>query len=200
MLASTHPTTFSSGGDLANFADADTTLFPRAFMLLAELGKPVICAAGGHVLAGALGLALACDLVIASDRATFGTPELHVGLFPFMVSALLARNVGRKTCSELLLLGERIDAHEAWRVGIVNRVVAPGELDAAVADWAQRLAARSPAIMKLGKDALARTRDMPLEEALALLRSQLDAALRTDDAREGVAAFFERREPRWSAS
>ena len=200
VLASTHPTTFSSGGDLANFADADTTLFPRAFTLLAELGKPVICAAGGHVLAGALGLALACDLVIASDRATFGTPELHVGLFPFMVSALLARNVARKTCSELLLLGERIDAHEAWRVGIVNRVVAPGELDAAVADWAQRLAARSPAIMKLGKDALARTRDMPLEEALSLLRSQLDAALRTDDAREGVAAFFERREPRWSAS
>ncbi len=200
VLASTHPTTFSSGGDLASFADADTTLFPRVFMLLAELGKPVICAAGGHVLAGALGLALACDLVIASDRATFGTPELHVGLFPFMVSALLARNVGRKTCSELLLLGERIDAHEAWRVGIVNRVVAPDELDAAVAAWAQRLAARSPAIMKLGKDALARTRDMPLEEALALLRSQLDAALRSDDAREGVAAFFERREPRWSAS
>ena len=200
VLASTHPTTFSSGGDLAHFADADTTLFPRAFTLLAELGKPVICAAGGHVLAGALGLALACDLVIASDRATFGTPEIHVGLFPFMVSALLARNVGRKTCSELLLLGERIDAHEAWRVGIVNRVVAPGELDAAVADWAQRLAARSPAIMKLGKDALARTRDTPLEEALALLRADLVTALGTDDAREGVAAFFERREPRWSAS
>jgi enoyl-CoA hydratase len=200
VLASTHPTVFSSGGDLANFATADTTLFPRVFELIAQLGKPVICAAGGHVLAGALGLALACDLVVASDRATFGTPEINVGLFPFMVSALLARSVARKTCSELLLLGERIDAHEARRVGIVNRVVAPEELDAAVADWARRLAARSPVILKLGKDALARTRDMPLEEALSLLRAELGTALRTDDAREGVAAFFERREPRWNAS
>jgi enoyl-CoA hydratase len=199
VLASTHPTTFSSGGDLANFATADTTLFPRAFTLIAELGKPVICAAGGHVLAGALGLALACDLVIASERATFGTPEINVGLFPFMVSALLARSVARKTCSELLLLGERIDAQEARRVGIVNRVVAHDELGAAVDDWAQRLAARSAVILKLGKDALASTRDMPLEEALSLLRAQLVDALQTADAREGVAAFFERREPRWSA-
>lgn len=198
VLRSTHPTVFSSGGDLAHFADADVGLFPRLFTLIAELGKPVICAAGGHVLAGALGLALACDLVIASDRATFGTPEIAVGLFPFMVSALLARNVGRKTCSELLLLGGRIDAREARRVGIVNRVVAAGELDAAVGDWAQRIAGRSPLIMKLGKDALARTGDMALDDALELLSGQLSVALSTGDAREGVAAFFEKREPRWS--
>jgi enoyl-CoA hydratase/carnithine racemase len=200
VLASTHATVFSSGGDLANFANADTTLFPQLFELIAQLGKPVICAASGHVLAGALGLALACDLVIASERATFGTPELNVGLFPFMVSALLARHVGRKVCSELLLLGERIDAHEARRVGIVNRVVAPDELDAAVDAWAQRLASFSPVVMALGKDALAQTRDMPLGDALELLRSRLVTTLATDDAREGVAAFLERREPRWSAS
>ena len=200
VLASTHPTVFSSGGDLAHFADADTTLFPRLFELIAQLGKPVICAAAGHVLAGALGLALACDLVVASERATFGTPELNVGLFPFMVSALLSRHVGRKVSSELLLLGERIDAHEARRVGIVNRVVAADELDAAVDAWAQRLASFSPVVMKLGKDALARTRDMPLDDALEVLREQLVDALATDDAREGVAAFLERREPRWNAS
>jgi enoyl-CoA hydratase/carnithine racemase len=200
VLASTHATVFSSGGDLANFATADTTLFPQLFELIAQLGKPVICAASGHVLAGALGLALACDLVIASERATFGTPELNVGLFPFMVSALLARHVGRKVCSELLLLGERIDAHEARRIGIVNRVVAPDELDAAVDAWAQRLASFSPVVMALGKDALAQTRDMPLGDALELLRSRLVTTLATDDAREGVAAFLERREPRWSAS
>ncbi len=199
VLASTHATVFSSGGDLANFQTADTTLFPRLFELIAQLGKPVICAAGGHVLAGALGLALACDLVVASERATFGTPELHVGLFPFMVSALLARNVGAKASSELLLLGERIDAHEARRVGIVNRVVAHGELDAAVAEWAQRIAGFSPAVVRLGKDALAGTRDMPLGDALELLRGQLVETLQTEDAREGVAAFLERREPRWSA-
>ena len=198
VLASTHPTTFSSGGDLARFATADLALFPRVFELIAALGKPVICAAGGHVLAGALGLALACDLVIASEGATFGTPEINVGLFPFMVSALLARNVGRKACSELLLLGGRIDAHEARRIGIVNRVVAADELDAAVAEWAGQLASRSPLILKLGKDALRRTQDLALGDALELLSADLRTALDTDDAREGVAAFFERREPRWS--
>jgi enoyl-CoA hydratase/carnithine racemase len=204
VLASTHETVFSSGGDLTGFA-ADTevverqaALFPRLFTLIGELGKPVICAAGGHVLAGALGLALACDLVIASERATFGTPEVAVGLFPFMVSALLARNVGRKTCSELLLLGERIDAHEALRAGIVNRVVAPAELDATVAEWARKIAARSPLVMKLGKDALWRTQDMPLASALDVLQAQLTIAAASDDAKEGIAAFLERREARWS--
>jgi enoyl-CoA hydratase len=207
VLASTHATVFSSGADLTGFGAVDVALvarhaandrFPRLFALIAGLGKPVICAANGHVLAGALGLALACDLVLASERATFGTPEINVGLFPFMVSALLRRNVARKACSELLLLGERIDAHEARRIGIVNRVVAPDELDAAVADWATRLAGRSPLVMRLGKDALRRTEDLRLEDALELLRAQLTIALSSDDAREGVAAFFERREPRWS--
>ena len=133
VLASTHPTVFSSGGDLTGFAAAMSPAerhaangrFPRLFTLIGELGKPVICAAGGHVLAGALGLVLACDLVIAGERATFGTPEINVGLFPFMIAALIARNVGRKKMTELLLLGERIDAAEALRVGIVNRVEAP---------------------------------------------------------------------------
>jgi enoyl-CoA hydratase/carnithine racemase len=206
VLASTHATVFSSGGDLAAFS-ADVPLlerhvanerFPRLFTLLGELGKPVICAAHGHVLAGALGLALACDLVIASDRATFGTPEIEVGLFPFMVAALLGRNIGRKKMTELLLLGERVDAYEAQRLGIVNRVVAAGELEAAVADWAQRLAAKSPLLMKLGKDALHAQQDMALGEALEYLRGQLSLALCSDDAHEGAAAFLERRTPRWS--
>jgi len=204
VLASTHETVFSSGGDLAGFAADDAVVerqaacFPRLFELIGELGKPVICAANGHVLAGALGLALACDLVIASERATFGTPEIAVGLFPFMVSALLARNVGRKTCSELLLLGERIDAHEARRVGIVNRVVAADQLDAAVSAWAQRIASRSPLVVKLGRDALWRTQDMAFGSALSVLRAQLTIAATSEDAKEGIAAFFERREARWS--
>ncbi|MEA2221073.1 MAG: hypothetical protein QOJ35_3699 [Solirubrobacteraceae bacterium] len=200
VLTSTHETVFSSGGDLAHFASADVRLFPRLFTLIAELGKPVICKANGHVLAGALGLALACDLVVASERATFGTPEINVGLFPFMVSALLTRNVARKACSELLLLGERIDAHEARRLGIVNRVVEAGALDDAVDEWAQKLASQSPLIVKLGKDALRRSQDVPIDAALELLREELTIALATDDATEGVAAFFERREPRWSGT
>jgi enoyl-CoA hydratase/carnithine racemase len=206
VLASTHATVFSSGGDLAGFT-ADVPLverhaandrFPRLFALIGRLGKPVLCAARGHVLAGALGLALACDLVIAGERATFGTPEINVGLFPFMIAALIARNVGRKKMTELLLLGERVDAHEAQRIGLVNRVVAPDAFDAAVAEWARALAAKSPLLVKLGKDALYAQQDMSLHEALAYQRAQLSIALSTDDAHEGAAAFLERREPRWT--
>lgn len=205
VLASTHETVFSSGGDLAGFgaklplADrhAANGRFPRLFTLLGELGKPVICAAGGHVLAGALGLALACDLVIASERATFGTPEINVGLFPFMITVLLGRNIGRKKMTELLLLGQRIDAAEALRLGLVNRVVSPGELDAAVADWAAQLAAKSPLLLKLGKDALFRQQDLAFGDALEYLRAQLSLAQSSEDAQEGITAFLERREPRW---
>ena len=208
VLASTHDTVFSSGGDLAGFSaevplvhkHAANSRFPRLFELIGRLGKPVICAARGHVLAGALGLALACDLVIAGERATFGTPEINVGLFPFMIAALIGRNVGRKKMTELLLLGQRIDAHEAQRLGMVNRVVAPEDFDAAVADWAAQLAAKSPLLMKLGKDALFAQQDMAFADALEYLRGQLTLALSTQDAREGVAAFLERREPRWTGS
>ncbi len=205
VLASSHATVFSSGGDLGGFAaevplahkHLATERFPRLFTLIGSLGKPTVCAARGHVLAGALGLALACDLVVASDRATFGTPEINVGVFPFMIMALIYRNVGRKKTNELLLLGERIDAHEAARIGIVNRVVPDDGFDAAVADWAGRLAAKSPLLMRLGKDAMFRQQDMALADALDFLHAQLTLAFATEDIREGVQAFFEKREPVW---
>jgi enoyl-CoA hydratase len=205
VLASTHETTFSSGANLAGFADDvplvrkhfATERFPRLFALIGELGKPVICAVGGHCLAGALGLALACDLIVASETATFGTPEINVGAFPFMILALIVRNVPRKKAVEMLLLGERLDAAEAQRLGIVNRLVAPDQLDEAVSDWAQRLATKSPVAMKLGKDALWRQEDMALEEAWDFLRAQLTLSLATEDIQEGVKAFFEKREPQW---
>jgi enoyl-CoA hydratase/carnithine racemase len=206
VLASTHPTTFSAGGDLKGFA-ADRPLahkhaglarFPALFALIGRLGKPVVCAASGHCLAGALGRARASDRVIASERATFGTPEINVGVFPFMIAALIARNVPRKKMTELLLLGERVDAAEAARLGLVNRVVPAAEFDAAVADWAGRLAAKSPLLMRMGKDALWRQQDMALEDAWDFLRSQLAIAMATDDIQEGVKAFFEQREPVWT--
>ena len=205
VLASTHPTTFSAGGNLGGFAadvplvhkHAGTHSFPRLFTLIGELGKPVICAANGHCLAGAFGLALACDLIIASDKATFGTPEINVGVFPFMIAALIFRNVPRKKATELMLLGDRITPEEAERIGIINKVVPAGEFDAAVADWAGRLAAKSPVLMQLGKDALWRQKDMPLEDAWDFLRSQLTIAFSTEDIKEGVAAFFEKRDPEW---
>jgi enoyl-CoA hydratase len=205
VLASTHEKVFSSGGNLAGFAAETplihkhfgTDLFPSVFRLLGELGKPSICAAGGHVLAGALGLALACDLVIAREGARFGTPEINVGVFPFMIMALIYRNVPRKKCTELLLLGEQISAQEAERIGLVNRVVPADGFDAAVADWAEKLAAKSPVMMRLGKDAMWRQLDMPLVEALDFLRAQLSLAFSTEDIVEGVTAFFEKREPEW---
>jgi enoyl-CoA hydratase/carnithine racemase len=206
VLASTHEKVFSSGGDLGGFT-ADIPLvqrhaanerFPRLFELMGRLGKPIVCAAGGHVLAGGLGLALACDLIVASERATFGTPEINIGLFPFMIAALIGRNIGRKKMNELLLLGGRMDAREAHAIGIVNRVVAPGDLDGAVAEWAQALAAKSPLVVKLGKDSLYAQQDMAFGEALEFQRAQLAIALSTQDVREGVAAFMERREPTWS--
>jgi len=206
VLGSTHETTFSSGGNLAGFA-ADVPLvrkhlettrkFPALFTLIGALGKPVICAANGHCLAGALGLALACDLVIASEKTTFGTPEINVGVFPFIIMALIFRNVPRKKAAELLLLGERIDAHEAERLGIVNRVVPVERFDDTVRDWAARLAAKSPLLMRLGKDAMFRAQDMALADALDFLRAQLTIAFSTEDLQEGVQAYFDKREPVW---
>ena len=172
-------------------------MFPQVFIELGELGKPSIVAASGHVLAGALGIALACDLIVAKDGAGFGTPEINVGLFPFMIMALIYRNVGRKKTTEMLLLGERLSADEALESGIVNKVVPADEFDAAVADWAAKLASKSPLVMKLGKDAMWRQLDMPLVDALDYLRAQLTIELSTEDAIEGVTAFFEKREPEW---
>jgi enoyl-CoA hydratase len=206
VLTSTHETVFSAGGSLDQFA-ADVPLvhkhlgterFPRLFQTIMQLGKPTICAANGHVLAGALGLALACDLIVAKESATFGTPEINVGVFPFMIMALIYRNVPRKKANEMLLLGERMSAQEALEAGIVNRVVPDAEFEAAVDDWATRLASKSPLLMRLGKDAMYRQLDMPLDEALDYLRSQLSVAFTTDDIQEGVKAFFEKREPNWT--
>ncbi len=205
VLASSHERTFSSGANLGGFA-ADEPLvhkhfgserFVGLFKLIGELGKPTICAAGGHVLAGALGIALCCDLIVASESASFGTPEINIGAFPFMIMALIYRNVPRKKANELLLLGERWSAAEAHAAGIVNRVVADDQLDAAVAEWAAKLAAKSPVIMRLGKEAMRRQLDMPLDDALDYLRAQLTLAQSTEDIVEGVTAFFEKREPTW---
>ena len=205
VLTSSHEKVFSAGGNLDGFA-ADVPpvhkhfgieLFPRLFRLIGTLGKPVICAANGHVLAGSLGLALACDLIVARDTAGFGTPEINVGVFPFMIMALIYRNVPRKKTNELLLLGERLTAQEALEAGIVNKVVAAEEFDGTVKAWAAKLAGKSPVMMKLGKDAMYRQMDMPFEDALDFLRHNLTLALTTEDVREGVEAFFAKREPEW---
>ncbi|MFG2936920.1 enoyl-CoA hydratase/isomerase family protein [Streptomyces sp. NPDC048282] len=205
VLTSSHDRVFSSGGDLRGFADerppvakyAELDRFPRLFKLIGALGKPVVCAANGDVLAGAFGLALACDLVIAKESARFGCPEINVGVFPFMISALIYRNVGRMRANELMMLGELLTARQACELGLVNRVVPDEEFGDAVVSWAHRIAAKSPLLMRLGKDALDTTRDMGLHEALDALQAQLALAFTTEDMSEGVLAFREKRAPRW---
>jgi enoyl-CoA hydratase len=205
VLTSSHDKVFSSGANLSGLA-ADVPLvhkhfgfdgFSRLLRLVGELGKPSICAANGHVLAGSLGIALACDLVIAKDSAGFGTPEINVGAFPFVIMALIYRNVPRKKVNEMLLLGERMTAQEALESGIVNRVVPAEEFEAAVEEWATKLAKKSPVLMRLGKDAMFRQQDMAFHDALEFLHAQLTVALSTEDIAEGVKAFFEKREPQW---
>jgi enoyl-CoA hydratase/carnithine racemase len=204
VLTSTHDKVFSSGANLAGFG-ADVPLVHKHFAsdklvrILSSIGpgKPTICAANGHVLAGALGIALACDLIVAKDTAEFGTPEINVGAFPYMIMALIYRNVGRKKTNELLLLGDRVSAADAERIGIVNRVLPAGEFDAGVQEWAEKLAAKSPLIMRLGKQAMFRQQDMPLMDALEFLHAQLTITMSTEDLVEGVTAFFEKREPQW---
>jgi enoyl-CoA hydratase/carnithine racemase len=205
VLASSHETTFSSGANLGGFAGEAPLVhkhfgserFVGLFKLIGELGKPTLCAPRGHVLAGALGIALACDLIVASEKASFGTPEINVGAFPFMIMSLIYRNIPRKKANELLLLGERWTAEQALAAGLVNKVVPDAEFDAEVLEWALKLAGSSPVIMRLGKEAMRRQLDMPLDDALDYLRAQLTLALSTEDIVEGVSAFFEKRDPQW---
>jgi enoyl-CoA hydratase len=196
---------FCAGADLGGFAaDAPlvqkhfaSDLFLEFFRLMPRLGKPSLCAANGHVLAGGMGLALSCDLVIAKAGARFGTPEINVGAFPYMIMSIIYRNVPRKKVNEMLLLGEQISAEQAVEYGLANKVVPADQFDAAVDEWASKLASKSPVLMRLGHDAMYRQQDMAIDDALEFLRSQLSLTFSTEDIREGVAAFFEKREPDW---
>ncbi len=196
---------FCAGADLGGFA-ADvplvqkhfaSDLFLEFFRLMPRLGKPSLCAANGHVLAGGMGLALSCDLLIAKEGATFGTPEINVGAFPYMIMAIIYRNVPRKKVNEMMLLGERLSAEQAVEFGLANKVVPADGFDAAVAEWATKLASKSPVLMRLGHDAMYRQQDMALDDALEFLRSQLSLTFTTEDIVEGVTAFFEKRDPQW---
>lgn len=205
VLAARGRSAFCAGGDLASsFGRADSQSFDTssgAFvdLLLAmfELGKPIIARVQGHALGGGLGLVLACDLAVAAESATFGTPEIRVGLFPMMIMTLIFRNIGRKRAMEMMLTGERVEARRALEMGMLNRVVAPDDLDAVVYELARRVANSSPAVLRLGRDAVYHTMDMPIVEGLHYLRGQLAKNIQLEDTAEGVAAFLERRPPEW---
>ncbi len=187
----------ANGADYADLHDARGEL-ARLLGELWELGKPTIARVRGYALAGGFGLALACDLVVAADDATFGAPEIDVGLWPHMITVPLTRSMPPKRALELMMTGRRVDAAEAERIGFVHRVV-PGEgLDAAVDELAATLAAKSPAIMKLGRDSFYGVWGQAADDALRLLHPLLTVTASTEDAAEGIAAFAEKRPPRWA--
>jgi enoyl-CoA hydratase/carnithine racemase len=196
---------FCAGADLGGIADNDGAvaahegrgLLAALFRELWALGKPTIARVRGYALAGGFGLALACDFVVAADDAQFGTPEVNVGLWPYMITVSLLRSMPAKKVLELQMTGRRVLAAEAERIGFVTRVVAVDELDAAVAELAGSLASKSPLVLRWGRDAFYRVLEMDADEALDYLQLMLTIHTQSEDAAEGVAAFAEKRTPEW---
>jgi enoyl-CoA hydratase/carnithine racemase len=196
---------FCAGGDLGGMAgDASRVAqheargaLPLLIQAIQECPKPVVARVNGHALAGGFGLMLACDLVIAADDAEFGTPEINIGLWPYMISAVIQRNVPRKVALDMMLTGRRVTADEAGRWGMVNRVVPRADLDQAVDDLVGELASKSPLILSLGKRSFYRSQDMSFDDALAYLHTMLTVNLESEDVAEGVNAFLQKRPPEW---
>ncbi len=158
---------------------------------------PIVARVNGHALAGGFGLMLGCDLVVAAAEARMGTPEINLGLWPFMISAVLQRDIPRKLALELMLTGRRLEAAEAERWGFVNRVVEGAELDAAVDEVVQELLSKSPLILALGKRSFYRAEDMSFEDSIDYLAGMLTVCLESEDTAEGVTAFLQKRAPEW---
>lgn len=198
---------FSAGGDLSGtFADEGIGLH-RERGLLAELframrhgGKPTVARVNGHALAGGFGLAAACDITIAVDDARLGIPEVSVGLWPMMISAVLTRVMPPKAVLELMLTGRIITADEAFRLGAISRVVSREDLDREVDEVVESLLSKSSAVIAMGRDSFYAVADTDFDSALDRLQGGLTAVMSTADAAEGVAAFVEKREPRWTGA
>lgn len=197
---------FCAGADLAGSFTGDQSFidmhdargnFPQILAKMNKNRKPILAAVQGYCLAGGMGLCLSSDVVIASDDSQFGLPEIKRGLWPYMVSAILVRNVGRKKALELCMTGERISAAEAERIGMINYCVSKEEYKEKVEDMSKKLASFSPAIMGLGKSSFYQIDDMSMSDALEYLKTQLTINSQCEDIKEGISAFFEKREPQW---
>lgn len=196
-------TAFCAGGDFGQMSGGDGEQLPPkgdyADLLLAMVRaeKPIIARVNGHAMGGGLGLVAASTFAIAETNAKLGTPEVDVGLFPMMIMAVLARLVPRRALLDMMLLGKKLTAVEAQALGIVNAVHPAADLDAAVTRIADALAAKSPSTLAHGLRAFAKQDDMALADALPWLRDRLADVLGTEDAKEGLSAFLEKRAPVW---
>jgi len=198
---------FCAGADFAEAMGATASLldrheeqrrFAELLKMIKGLQKPLLGRVNGHALGGGLGLACACDIVIAAEDCRFGTPEINVGLFPYIIMAILLRSASSpKRLLELMLTGERLDAKEAQQLGLVNHVVPREQLDEKVGEVSKKIASKSPAVLRLGRRAFYTMRDMEYEKALEYLASVLAINTMAEDIVEGVAAFLEKREPQW---
>lgn len=172
--------------------------FAELFKVIKGLQKPLLGRINGHALGGGFGLACSCDIVIAADDCRFGTPEINVGLFPYVIMATLLRSTSApKKLIEMMLTGERLDAREAQGLGLVNHVVPRDQLNAKVDEIIEKITSKSPAILRLGRRAFYTMRDMEYEKALEYLSSMLAINTMADDVAEGISAFLEKREPHW---
>lgn len=198
---------FCAGADLKGMFDSPSVLeardryagLVRIFESIPRMRTPVIAQVHGYALAGGCGLAVACDLVIASDDAVFGLPEVKLGLLPLIVLAPILRAASApKRVLELVLTGAELRAPEAVALGLVNRVVPRDALEATARRLAETIAGYSPATVALGKEAFYRALELEYGAALGYLRDVLTVVTRSDDAREGITAFLEKRAPRWS--
>lgn len=199
---------FSAGGDLKMMgggpdAEGREALAQRGdyvdlLQRFTTIGKPTIARVRGVAMGGGLGLVAACDFAIASESAVFGTPEIKRGLFPMMIMAVLRRVVTKRRLMEMMLLGEKLDAKTAERIELISRAVPDATLDEEVVTLASKLAAQSPTAMRMGLAAWHMQADLDLADALPRLRDQLGQILMTEDAREGLMAFAEKREPKWT--
>ena len=196
---------FCAGADLGGGGIADNAasahdgrgLLANLFRDMWTLGKPVIARVRGYALAGGFGLACACDMIVASDDSQFGTPEINVGLWPYMITVPLLRSMPPKTALDLMMTGRRVSADEGKQIGFVQRVVPVDDLDKTVDELAAQLAGKSPLIMRWGRDSFYRVLEMDADAALSYLQSMLTVTSQTEDAAEGVAAFAEKRAPQW---
>jgi enoyl-CoA hydratase len=194
---------FCAGGDIGGFqaADASAESAPTAISRLIDAlwhhPKPTIARVNGKALGGGFGLLLACDLAVAVEDAEVGTPEIDIGLWPHVITAVIQRTVPRRVALDLMMTGRRMVADEAARWGLVNRVVPRRELDAEVDRLVDVLASKSPYVLRLGKRSFTGAEDMPFGRALGQLKESLGENLGSEDLVEGVSAFLEKRRPEW---